>query len=212
MINNQDTLRVDLYHNLCDPVIRGDTSAARLGRRIVLQRTFIGGPRYMIQNYQDAMALCRAYGNPDLFITCTSNPKWPEIAEMLTYVPDEKAHDRPETGTRVFKMKLTEMLEDLTKKQIFGECRAVVYVIEFQKRRLPHAHILLWLEERCKCKTPSKIDDIILMVLPSLVDDCDGYKVVTKYMLHGTCSKDAKYAPCTTEGKCPKHLPKAFVA
>ncbi|GKC38416.1 retrotransposon protein, putative, unclassified [Tanacetum coccineum] len=73
--NNQDTLRVDLYHNACDAVTRGDTNAAGLGKRIVLPHTFTGGPRYMMQNYQDAMALCRAYGNPDLFITFTSNPK-----------------------------------------------------------------------------------------------------------------------------------------
>ncbi|GKB86156.1 helicase, partial [Tanacetum coccineum] len=87
-------------------VTRGDTSAAGLGKRIVLPRTFTGSPRYMMHNYQDAMALCRAYGNPDLFITFTSNPKWPEIAEMLAYFPGQKAHDRPKVGTRVFKLKL----------------------------------------------------------------------------------------------------------
>ncbi|GJV98127.1 ATP-dependent DNA helicase PIF1 [Tanacetum coccineum] len=89
--NNQDTLRVDLYHNLCDAVTRGDTSAAGLGKRIVLPWTFTSSPRYMMQNYQDAMALCRAYSNPDLIITFTSNPKWPKIAEMLAYVPDQNS-------------------------------------------------------------------------------------------------------------------------
>ncbi|GKD40405.1 DNA helicase PIF1, ATP-dependent, partial [Tanacetum coccineum] len=78
----------------------------------------------MMQNYQDAMALCRTYGNPDLFITFTSNPKWLEISEMLAYFPRQKAHDRPEVGTRVFKMKLTELLHDLTKNQIFGATKA----------------------------------------------------------------------------------------
>ncbi|GJW92955.1 ATP-dependent DNA helicase PIF1-like protein [Tanacetum coccineum] len=85
--NNQDTLRIELYHNLCDAVIREDTSAVGLGKRIVLPRTFTGSPRYMMHNYQDAMAMCRTYGNPDLFITFTSNPKWPEISEMLSYFP-----------------------------------------------------------------------------------------------------------------------------
>ncbi|GKD11291.1 helicase [Tanacetum coccineum] len=77
-------------------------------------RTF---PRHMMQNYQDAIALCRAYGNPDLFITFTSNPKWPVINEMLAYVPRQRAHDRPEVGTKVFKLKLTELLDDLTKNK-----------------------------------------------------------------------------------------------
>ncbi|GJX17398.1 ATP-dependent DNA helicase PIF1-like protein [Tanacetum coccineum] len=58
------------------------------GKRIVLPQTYVRSPRYMMHNYQDAMALCRTYGNPDLFITFTSNsnPKWPEIAEMLAYI------------------------------------------------------------------------------------------------------------------------------
>ncbi|GJR09502.1 ATP-dependent DNA helicase PIF1 [Tanacetum coccineum] len=191
--NNQDTLRVDLYHNVCDAITRGDTNAVGLGKRIVLPHTFIGGPRYMMQNYQDAMALCRAYGNPDLFITFTSNPKWPEINEILTHVPGQRAHDRPEVGTRVFKLKITELLEDITKNKIFGESRAVIYVIEFQKRGLPHAHILLWLEDHYKCRTPEEIDDIISAELPSPTDDPTGYKAVTDYMLHGPCGKDARY-------------------
>ncbi|GJV87178.1 DNA helicase PIF1, ATP-dependent [Tanacetum coccineum] len=121
--NNQDTLRVELYHNLCDAVIRGDTSAVGLGKRIVLPRTFTGSPRYMMQNYQDAMAICRTYDNPDLFITFTSNLKWPKISKMLSYFPGQKSHNRPEIGTRVFKIKLTELLDDLMKKHVFGESR-----------------------------------------------------------------------------------------
>ncbi|GJT76115.1 uncharacterized protein Tco_1042840 [Tanacetum coccineum] len=189
----------------------GDTSAIGLGKRIVLPRTFTGSPRYMMNNYQDAMALCRAYGNPDLFITFTSNPKWPEISKMLAYFPGQKLHDRPEIWTRVFKIKLTELLHDLTQKHVFGESRAVVYVIEFQKRGLPHAHILLWLEEHSKCKTPGEVDDIISAEMPFLMADPDGYKVVTDYMLQRPCGKDARKAACTSDGKCSKHFPKPFL-
>ncbi|GKD96211.1 uncharacterized protein Tco_1380108, partial [Tanacetum coccineum] len=77
---------------------------------------------------------------------------------------------------------------------------------------LPHTHILLWLEEHCKCKTPSEIDDIISAEMPSPMDDPDGYKVVTDYMLHGPCGKDAQNAACTNDGKCSKHFPKPFLA
>ncbi|GJZ33456.1 DNA helicase PIF1, ATP-dependent [Tanacetum coccineum] len=38
--NNQDTLHVDLYHNLCDAVTRGDTSATGLGKRIGFAKEF----------------------------------------------------------------------------------------------------------------------------------------------------------------------------
>ncbi|GJX56617.1 ATP-dependent DNA helicase PIF1-like protein [Tanacetum coccineum] len=42
--------------------------------------------------------------------------------------------------------------------------------------------------------------------------DPDGYKVVTDYMLHGPCGKDARNAACTSDGKCSKHFPKPFLA
>ncbi|GKF03881.1 hypothetical protein Tco_0034549, partial [Tanacetum coccineum] len=80
------------------------------------------------------------------------------------------------------------------------------------KHGLPHAHILLWLEEHCKCRTIDQIDDIISAELPFQAEDPEGYKVVTEFMLHGPCGKDAKYAPCNIEEKCSKRFPKAFYA
>nr|GEV68805.1 helicase [Tanacetum cinerariifolium] len=205
--NNQDSLRVDLYHNLNDAFTRGDTNAEGLGKRIVLPKTFTGGPRYMMQNYQDAMALCRSYGYPDLFITFTSNPKWPEIAKMLSFIPGQKPYEHPEVRTQVFKMKLTQLLDDLTKYKIVGKSCAIVYVIEFQKRGLPHAHILFWLKEEWKCQTPSQVDNIISTEMPSPINNPEGYKVVTEFMLHGLCGKGSA---CTVDCKCLKKYPKSF--
>ena len=85
-----------------------------------------------------------------------------------------------------------------------------MYVIEFQKRGLPHAHILLWLKENYKCKTGNQLDNMISAELPCPTNDPEGYKAVSEYMLHGPCGKDAKYAPCTIEGKCTKKYPKPF--
>ncbi|XP_035840209.1 uncharacterized protein LOC110909633 [Helianthus annuus] len=124
MRNNQNELRVELYHNVCDAVTRGDTNAEAIGQRIVLPSTFTGSPRYMIQNYQDAMALCRSFGNPDLFVTFTANPKWPEIEDMVSLISGQKSHDRADVVSRVFKLKLTFLIEDIMKKQIFGNCTA----------------------------------------------------------------------------------------
>nr|GEU43659.1 DNA helicase PIF1, ATP-dependent [Tanacetum cinerariifolium] len=42
--------------------------------------------------------------------------------------------------------------------------------------------------------------------------DPAGYKVVTKYMLHGLCVKDARYVACTNDDKCLKHFPNPFLA
>jgi len=41
-----------------------------------------------------------------------------------------------------------------------------MYTIEFQKRGLPHAHILIWLGSANKLKTRNDIDKIISAELP----------------------------------------------
>lgn len=64
-----------------------------------------------------------------------------------------------------------------------------MYTIEFQKRGLPHAHILLWLEEEWKAITPTEIDDIISAEIPCKEQDPVAYKIVTEQMLHGPCGQ-----------------------
>nr|XP_043630456.1 uncharacterized protein LOC122601784 [Erigeron canadensis] len=207
---HQPELRVELYDNVCDAVTRGDTNAKALGQRIVLPATFTGSPRYMVQNFQDSMALCRKFGNPDLFITFKANPKWSEVGHMLSFIPGQKSHDRAEYVARVFKLKLNDMMHEIMKNDIFGKALAGFYTIEFQKRGLPHAHILIWLDEMARCKTPADIDDIISAEIPLEANDPKGYKAVTDYMIHRPCGPDAREASCMNMGKCMKHFPKPF--
>ena len=89
------------------------------------------------------MAIVAKKGRPDLFLTYTCNPKSREITENL--LPGQTASDRPDLVTRVFHQKLQELKTDLLKRNLLGRMVAHVYVIEFQKRGLPHAHMLLWL-------------------------------------------------------------------
>ena len=100
------------------------------------------------------MAIMNFYGHgPDLFITFTANPKWPEIVNELQ--PGELPHNRPDLITRVFHEKLQRLIELLTKEVdkknrtgIFGKSLGNIHTIEYQKRTLPHAHILLFLDRR----------------------------------------------------------------
>ncbi|KFM82727.1 hypothetical protein X975_20986, partial [Stegodyphus mimosarum] len=86
---------------LADHIYRvGQETGARPGIPVILPSTFIGSPRCMQQNYQDSMAIVRDFGKPDLFLTFTCNPKWPEITENL--FPGQKPHDRPDVVSRVF--------------------------------------------------------------------------------------------------------------
>jgi hypothetical protein len=97
----------------------------------------------MVQNYQDAIVICRWAHCPDAFVTFICNPQWPEIKRALSL--GHQPQDRPDLVTRVFKIKLKELINDIHKKHILGCTIAGINVIEFQKRGLSHAHILIFL-------------------------------------------------------------------
>jgi hypothetical protein len=80
---NQKKLRVDLYQGLQDAITAGDNSVAAIGQRIILPSSFTVGPCHMVQNYQDAMVICRWAGCADAFVTFTYNPQWLEIKRAL---------------------------------------------------------------------------------------------------------------------------------
>ncbi len=80
---NQKKLRANLYQGLQDTIVVSHNSAVATGQRINLPFSFIGGPRHMVQNYQDAMAICRWARCADAFVTFTCNPQWLEIKRAL---------------------------------------------------------------------------------------------------------------------------------
>ena len=85
---------------------------------IILPSSYIGSPRYMIEHYHDAMAICKFFGQPKLFITFTCNPLWLEIQRMLDYISYQHLDDRPDIVSRIFKVKLNLLIDDVKKKTI----------------------------------------------------------------------------------------------
>ncbi|XP_010256222.1 PREDICTED: uncharacterized protein LOC104596665 [Nelumbo nucifera] len=87
----------------------------------------------MVQSYQDAMAICRSLGHPDLFVTfTTANPQRPEVTAALSGTPWLKPIDRPDIVARVFKLPLKELLNDIKAKKIFGNVVAACWrIFEF---------------------------------------------------------------------------------
>ncbi|KAI2514302.1 helicase [Fragilaria crotonensis] len=216
--HNQPKLRAELYQGIADAVAGEDvTNTRQLGRRIILPSSFIGSPRNMHQLCQDALAIVRRMGKPDLFITMTTNPQWPEVMENL--LPGQTANDRPDLVARVFHLKFTEMMSDLQKRQVLGRVVAAIYTIEFQKRGLPHAHILVILAENDKPRTESDIDCIISAEIPDALIDPELHATVKRCMLHGPCG--TKVSPnrwqslkcCnspTHPGECTDKYPRPF--
>ena len=204
--NNQNTLRADLYRGLQDAVEAGDNDMRTLGRRVVLSSSFIGGPRAMRQLYQDAMSVVTRHGKPDLFITFTCNPRWPEITENLQ--PGQDASNRPDLVARVFNLKVKELIEDIVDNKVFGPVKAYFYVIEFQKRGLPHLHLLLMLQN--KPTTVEDYDRIVSAEIPDPVAEPDLHAKVVRHMVHGPCGRHNRACKCMEDDKCTKHYPKEF--
>ncbi|KAJ1703901.1 hypothetical protein LUZ63_003680 [Rhynchospora breviuscula] len=119
---NQATLRSETYNNVRNAVVNSDMFGDTIGRRVILPASHVDSPRYMFQNYQDAVAICKHLGTPHLFITFTSNPAWPEITRNL--FPGQRAADRPDLVCRVFRMKLNLMVRDFRDGRFFGPVSA----------------------------------------------------------------------------------------
>ncbi len=138
----------------------------------------------------------------------TCNPFWPEItAELLL---GQTAQDRPDFVSRVFRLKLNALLHDLTKKNVLGKTVGFIYVIEFQKHGLPHAHILIILDSRHKPHTLTDIDSMVCAEIPNEATHPALYETVISSMLHGPCGTAKPTASCMQDGKCSKGFPKAF--
>ncbi len=67
----------------------------------------------MMQAYQDAMAIVRSKGIPDVFLTFTCNPNWQEIIAELK--PNQTAFECLDLVTRVFQMKVKALLKGVAK-------------------------------------------------------------------------------------------------
>jgi len=206
---NQGRLRATLYSGLQDWLsVDKIESAQDLGKHVVLPSSYIGGPRHQQQQYQDAMAIARYFKKVDLFITMTANPNWSEITWEL--YPGQTSYNQPDIVARVFKMKKDEFIDDIYKKHIFGHVVAYVYVIEFQKRGLPHVHLLLILHNNHQICTPANIDSCISAQWPDPRTQPLLFDTIRSTMVHGPCGALNPSTPCMEHGHCIRGFPKPF--
>ena len=201
ILNNQSNLRVDEYKGLIEHLKKkADKQNTTPGRMLILPSSFEGSRRCMKKHYYDAMAMVREFGTPDYFVTFTLDPNCDDIKNNLH--PKERYIDRPDLTARVFWAKLHEFMDDLNKNHILGVVKAYCSVIEFQKRGLPHTHILLWMNEEDKLKSSEQLDQVIWAFIPDPKVDADLHKLVIDLMIH-QCTYRCKY-------RDPLHCAKGF--
>jgi Helitron helicase-like domain at N-terminus len=139
----QPKLRAERYYSFQDQLFRNNVETAAIGKVLIFPSSFTEGDRFIQQLFQDFMCLVTHFGKPDLFITFTANPAWEEITNVL--FDGQAFSDRPNIVARVFRAKFKDLIQNIKNGQIFGECRAIIYTVEYQKRDLPHAHIIVFL-------------------------------------------------------------------
>ncbi|XP_028968407.1 uncharacterized protein LOC100900896 [Galendromus occidentalis] len=99
-------------------------------------------------------------------------------------------------------------MNSITGDRVFGERRCWMYSIEWQKRRLPHAHILIWLVNKI---TPDQIDGIISAEMTNPYIDPGLHEIVMQNMFHGPCGDLNPRCVCMVNGKCSKRYPKRLI-
>lgn len=104
------------------------------------------------------------------------------------------------------------MMHLLTKTALFGDVVGYVSVIEFQKRGLPHAHILLILANKHK---PAELVDYDKLICAELLDKelfPKLYDIICRCNVHGLCGYYNPNSPCMIDGKCRFKYPRRFCA
>ncbi|MEL6805991.1 MAG: hypothetical protein AAFO91_19680, partial [Bacteroidota bacterium] len=77
-----------------------------------------------------------------------ANPKWKEVNEEV--LAGQMSCDRQDFLARVFRLKLACLMKLITKTNMLDNVNCHMYTVEWQKRGLPHAHILMWLSTKIR--------------------------------------------------------------
>ncbi len=207
-------LRASEYTNLAQKLGDGqgdfdDVEAVPSGRLVVLPATYVRSERYLRQKRQDAMSIAVELGHPDIFLTFTCNPKWPEIIGECERT-NTKPEDTPDICNRVLAMKMKEAIRYIKDGKIFGNIVEEVKVVEFQERSLVHAHVLFFLDRASKNRlaNPVEVDRIVRDEIPDESNPVLRKRVI-HHMIHTPCNTggDAQYQE---DGRCIRGFPKAF--
>ncbi|PIA25570.1 hypothetical protein AQUCO_11100024v1 [Aquilegia coerulea] len=143
----------------------------------------LGSPRHMYEIYQDSMAITRYYKHPDIFMTVTANPKWPEIQNELK--PGQAALDRPDLVARVFELKRKTIMHEIENRGLFGRVVAKV--------------------------TTDQVDRIVCAEFPDPIKHPALFETIKKCMVHGPCGTRNMESVCMENKVCRSRYPRENV-
>jgi hypothetical protein len=119
-------------------------------------------------------AISSQFGCPTFFLTFTRNPDWPDY-QALKRNSGNFAHSA--VMAIVFKSKLSALMKFLQDRKILGLVNAFGWRVEYQKRALPHAHILLWTD--FNTQNVEAVDSVVNVRYPKASPFVDHGQMVT---------------------------------
>lgn len=179
----------------------GDLNSASIP--LILPSNFVGSSKWYHMLYMDAMALPMRFGKPDLFLTMTCNPRWPEIKAALPNNSHWRHH--PDIVARVFWLKFKSLMRDIVQGKLFGAVKSYVWRVEWQARGLPHVHLLIILET--PISTALQVDKFVSAEIPDPQMSPDLHQLVSDFQIHAPCDDDDQCG-CRKGKPCKRHFPK----
>lgn len=198
----QSQFRSSRFCAVMDQLHTDKSNMHKIGAPMLLPATFTGSPRWYHALFLDALALPSAYHLPDLFVTITCNPEWPEFARVIPV--GSSIYDHPDVVARVFWLRFSRIMKDIVDFAVCGEVVSYCYRIEWQLRGLPHAHLLLILRNRID--NVEVVDRMVSAEIPDPNSEPELHRLVLQFMIHGPCNHGN--APCVEDGVCNKNFPK----
>ena len=134
------------------------------GIKTYIPSSLTGSPTYWNNVSKSGFYLSMILGPPTFFITITENPKWHEVAAL---------NDQKDVSmnavllARIFQQKKRSLISYIKDSKIFGKVKGLLWRDEYQKRGLPHCHLLLWTD--FDTNDVDALDKIITCRLP-LID------------------------------------------
>ena len=140
---------------------RHEFSDKTYGIKTYIPATLTGSPTYWNNVAKNAFYLSMVLGPPTFFITMTENPKWHEIVALNS---EKDVMNNSVLLARIFHQKKQSLIDYIKSSKIFGKVKGLLWRDEYQKRGLPHCHMLLWSDY--DTSNPDEIDKIITCRLP----------------------------------------------
>lgn len=156
--------------------------------------------------FQNSVAIVGVVGRPTWFIIFTTNSNCPEINSWIR-------SDQTHCDVAVFSCAsfFTYVSFERCEKGCTGKVTAFIVSIEFQKRGLPHGHILLCMDKDSQRNSPEQIDELAQAVIPVLQKKNEPnyesllrvHRAVFEHNIHKPCA-GRNYSCLDGCGKCSK--------